>query len=151
MVLCKGVDARGFTFFTNYESEKGKDLDANPHAALVFYWSTLNRQVRVSGTVRRVPARESDAYFESRPLESRLSAVASPQSQVVADRGALETLVEQVRRRFGDRVARPDDWGGFRLEPTSIEFWLHRDNRLHDRLRYRRQPDGGWRIERLAP
>ena len=151
MVLCKGVDARGFAFFTNYGSDKGKELASNPRAALVFYWPALGRQVRVSGPVSRVSPVESDAYFETRPLESRLSAAASPQSAVVADRAALEAMVEEVRRRHGTAVPRPESWGGYRLEPEAIEFWVHRDNRLHDRLRYVRGPDGGWRIERLAP
>lgn len=151
MVLCKGVDARGFTFFTSYGSAKGRELEANPRAGLVFYWPALNRQVRVTGTVSRISPEESDAYFASRPLESRLSAAASPQSAVVPDRRSLEAMVEVVRGRHGAQVARPDSWGGYRLEPAAIEFWLHRDNRLHDRLRYRRRPDGSWLIERLAP
>jgi pyridoxamine 5'-phosphate oxidase len=151
MVLCKGVDERGFTFFTNYESDKGRELAANPRAALVFYWPALNRQVRVTGRVSRVSAAESDAYFETRPLESRLSAAASPQSAVVPSRAALEAMVEGVRRRHRTDVPRPKSWGGYRLEPEAIEFWVHRDNRLHDRLRYRRRAEGGWAIERLAP
>lgn len=151
MVLCKGVNAKGFTFFTSYGSDKGRELDASPRAALVFYWPALNRQVRVTGTVSRISKDESDAYFASRPLESRLSAAASPQSAVVPDRRSLEAMVEEVRRRHGALVPRPESWGGYRLEPAAIEFWLHRDNRLHDRLRYRRRPDGSWLMERLAP
>jgi pyridoxamine 5'-phosphate oxidase len=152
MVLCKGVDDRGFTFFSNYGSDKGRELAANPRAALVFYWPALNggRQVRVVGSVSQVPAPESDAYFETRPLESRLSAAASPQSAVVSSRTALEAMVEELRRH-GTAVARPESWGGYRLAPEAIEFWVHRENRLHDRLRYRRHRDGGWIIERLAP
>lgn len=151
MVLCKGVDERGFTFFTNYGSDKGRELAANPRAALVFYWPALGRQVRVTGRVSRVSDAESDAYFQTRPLESRLSAAASPQSAVVPSRAELEAMVEEVRRQHGTTVPRPPAWGGYRLEPDAIEFWVHRDNRLHDRLRYRRRPDGGWVLERLAP
>lgn len=150
MVLCKGVDDRGFTFFTNYESEKGTQLAENPRAALVFYWPALGRQVRVTGTVSRLPADASDAYFATRPLESRLSAAASPQSRILESREALEARVDALRAR-GTDPPRPGSWGGYRLAPTAIEFWLHRDNRLHDRIRYRRRADGAWRIERLAP
>ena len=152
MVLLKGVDARGFVFFTNYESQKGRDLQENPEAALVFYWGKLGRQVRISGHVARVTAAESDAYFRSRPLESRLSAAASPQSAVIASRTDLEARVTELRTRYADNeVPRPDFWGGYRLMPRSIEFWMHRENRLHDRLRYTRHPGAGWRLERLAP
>jgi pyridoxamine 5'-phosphate oxidase len=151
MVLLKGVDARGFVFFTNHESQKGKDLAENPRAALVFYWGKLGRQVRVSGTVSRVSSEESDAYFRNRPLESRLSAAASPQSAVIPSRDVLEARVEELRRQYDGDVPRPSFWGGYRVSPESIEFWLHRENRLHDRLRYTRQPDRRWRLERLAP
>jgi pyridoxamine 5'-phosphate oxidase len=151
MVLCKGVDQKGFTFFTNYQSEKGKELAANPRAALVFYWAALGRQVRVSGRVSPVSVEQSDSYFDSRPLASRLSAAASPQSDVVESRSGLEQLVEEVRRRSGATIQRPDFWGGYRVHPEAIEFWLHRDDRLHDRIRYRRQADGSWLMERLAP
>jgi pyridoxamine 5'-phosphate oxidase len=151
MVLLKGVDDSGFVFFTNYESQKGHDLADNPRAALVFYWVRLGRQVRVSGTISRVTAVESDAYFQSRPLESRLSAAASPQSEVIAGREPLETRVAELRQRSAGDVPRPDFWGGYRLAPESIEFWVHRENRLHDRLRYTRQSDATWRLERLAP
>jgi len=151
MVLLKGVDARGFVFFTNYESQKGKDLADNPTATLVFYWGKLGRQVRVSGTVSRVTSEESDAYFRSRPRESRLSAAASPQSALIANREVLEARVEELRRRYDGDVPRPTFWGGYRVAPQSIEFWLHRENRLHDRLRYTRHPAAGWRLERLAP
>jgi pyridoxamine 5'-phosphate oxidase len=151
MVLLKGVDARGFVFFTNHESQKGKDLAENPRAALVFYWAKLGRQVRVSGTVSRVSSEESDAYFRNRPLESRLSAAASPQSAVIPSRDVLEKRVEELRRQYDGDVPRPSFWGGYRVSPESIEFWLHRENRLHDRLRYTREPSGTWRLERLAP
>jgi pyridoxamine 5'-phosphate oxidase len=151
MVLLKGVDTRGFVFFTNHESKKGKDLAENPRAALVFYWAKLGRQVRVSGTVGRVTDAESDAYFRNRPLESRLSAAASPQSAVIPSRDVLEKRVEELRRQYDGDVPRPSFWGGYRVSPESIEFWLHRENRLHDRLRYTREPSGTWRLERLAP
>ncbi len=151
MVLLKGVDDRGFTFFTNYESAKGEDLQANPHAALVFHWQPLGRQVRVTGRVRKVPAAESDAYFATRPLGSRFGAAVSPQSQVIESREELEVAVADLADRWprGD-VARPRHWGGYRVRPDTIEFWTHRDDRLHDRIRYRRRR-GGWAVERLAP
>ena len=150
MVLLKGADERGLTFFTGYESRKGRELAENPHAALLFHWPHLGRQLRVEGTAERVSAEESDAYFESRAPGSRVSAAASPQSEVVRDRAALEALVEDVRRRHGDAPPRPSAWGGFRLRPSVYEFWQHREDRLHDRLRYRR--DGGaWVVERLGP
>ncbi len=151
MVLLKGVDVRGFVFFTNHESQKGKDLAENPRAALVFYWGKLGRQVRVSGTVSQVTSEESDAYFRSRPLESGLSAAASPQSAVIPSRDVLEARVEELRRQYDGDVPRPAFWGGYRVSPESIEFWLHRENRLHDRLRYTRQPNGTWQLARLAP
>lgn len=151
MVLLKGVDDSGFVFFTNNESQKGKDLAKNPRAALVFYWGKLGRQVRINGTVSKVTSVESDAYFRSRPLESRLSAAASPQSSVIRDRQLLEARVEELRQQYDGDVPRPPFWGGYRVAPESIEFWLHRENRLHDRLRYSRQLDGRWKLERLAP
>lgn len=152
MVLLKGVDANGFVFFTNYESAKGRELEANPRAALCFYWNAFGRQVRITGAVSRVPPQESEAYFGSRPRESQLSAAVSRQSAVIPNRQVLEQQVEALRRELGAQaVPRPSFWGGYRLTPSVIEFWLHRDNRLHDRLRYLRQPDGGWRVERLSP
>ncbi len=151
MVLLKGVDDSGFVFFTNYQSQKGEELADNPRAALVFYWGKLGRQVRVNGTVSRVTMQESDAYFRSRPLESRLSAAASPQSEVIVSRDQLETKVAELRQQHDGDMPRPAFWGGYRLSPETIEFWLHRENRLHDRLRYTRQAGGGWRLERLAP
>jgi pyridoxamine 5'-phosphate oxidase len=150
MVLLKEASEAGLTFFTSYASRKGRELAANPRAALLFHWPELGRQVRVEGRVERVPTSESDVYFSSRPPGSRLSAAASPQSDVVADRAALEALVERARKRHGGSPPRPETWGGYRLLPEAWEFWQHREDRLHDRLRYRR--DGSaWLVERLGP
>ncbi|HEY1273487.1 MAG TPA: pyridoxamine 5'-phosphate oxidase [Thermoleophilaceae bacterium] len=151
MVLLKGADEAGFTFFTNYRSRKAEELAANPQAALLFHWKELGRQVRVEGPVERVTRAETEAYVRSRGRDSQLSALASPQSEVVPDRHWLEQRVADLRRDYGQgELPVPDDWGGFRLTPRSYEFWQHRDHRLHDRLRYR--PDGdGWALERLAP
>ena len=152
MVLLKGVDERGFVFFTNYESRKGSELEANPRAALVFYWAVLERQVRIEGRVERTSAAESDAYFRSRPWGSRLGALASPQSQVIPDREVLEQRMIELRRQYpDDDIPCPPFWGGYRLIPISIEFWQGQPNRLHDRLCYERRGDGGWDIRRLAP
>jgi pyridoxamine 5'-phosphate oxidase len=150
MVLLKGVDERGFVFFSNYESQKARDLAENPRAALVFYWPVLERQVRVEGSVRKLPRQQSDDYFGTRPLGSRHSAWASPQSRVVAGRDVLEEGLAEAAELFGDDVPLPPFWGGYRLKPESFEFWKGREDRLHDRFRYRPAADG-WIIERLAP
>lgn len=152
IVLLKGVDREGFVFYTNYESRKGAELDAHPHAALTFWWPPLERQVRIEGTVERVSAGEADEYFASRPLGNRVGAWASDQSRVVPDREALEARAAEVARSFADGVVpRPEHWGGYRLRPEAVEFWQGRANRLHDRLLYLPSPEGGWRLERLAP
>lgn len=151
IVLLKGVDARGFTFFTNYESRKGVDMAVNPRAALLFHWVQLERQVRVEGTVRKVTEAESDAYFASRPLGSRIGAWASEQSREVPDRTIIEQREAAFRQQFGENPPRPPHWGGYLVEPTRIEFWQGRPSRLHDRIVYLRQPDGAWRIARLSP
>ena len=152
MVLLKGVDARGFVFYTNYESRKGNELSANPRAALVFFWVQLERQARVEGRVERVSDEESDLYFASRPEGSQLGAWASQQSATLPDRGPLEARYEELRARYeGHEIPRPPFWGGYRVVPEAVEFWQGRVNRLHDRLRYRHQDDGSWVIERLSP
>ncbi len=152
MVLLRGVDDRGFGFFTNYASQKGRELAENPRAALVVYWPKLSRQVRVWGAVVKQSAEESTAYFHNRPLASQLSAWASPQSEVIANRQVLEDAVGALAAKYdASPVPLPRNWGGYRVIPQTIEFWLHRDNRLHDRIRYTRQAKGGWRIQRLAP
>ncbi len=152
MVLLKAFDSSGFTFFTNYDSRKGRELAANPRAALLFFWHELHRQVRIEGTVELVSEAESDAYFHSRPLGSRLSAFASAQSVVIASRAVLEERVRELMQRFPDgEVPRPPHWGGYRVRPVAIEFWQGRPDRLHDRLRYQRVQPDGWRLERLSP
>lgn len=152
MVLVKRADADGFSFFTNYESRKGRELADNPRAALLFHWKALGRQVRVEGPVARTSAEESAAYIRTRSPGSQLSALASPQSRPVSSRAALEERVAQLRARYGDgELPVPAHWGGFRLVPETIEFWQNRADRLHDRLRYTRAPGGGWQLERLAP
>ena len=152
VVLLKGFDADGFVFYTNYESQKGRELEANPRAALCFYWSGLDRQVRISGSVTKTTQEESEAYFHTRPVDSQLGAWASNQSAVIASRAALEEKMRQLMREYeGGEVPLPPYWGGYRLAPDVIEFWQSRLSRLHDRLRYRRQANGDWLIERLSP
>jgi len=151
IVLVKQFDARGFTWYTNYDSQKGQQLAGNPHAALLFFWSELERQIRIEGKVERTSAAESDQYFNSRPLKSRLSAIASQQSAPIASRAALEQHYEEVARQHGDAPPRPAHWGGYRLVPERIEFWQGRRSRFHDRIVYTRQEDGSWTRERLQP
>jgi pyridoxamine 5'-phosphate oxidase len=155
VVLLKGLDARGLVFYTNYESRKGRELAANPQAALLFHWEPFERQVRVEGRVERTSREESEAYFHSRPRGSQISAAVSPQSALISGREVLERAAAELEERLaGAEVPLPEEWGGFRLIPEVCEFWQGRTNRLHDRLVYRRQrrqPDGGWHLERLAP
>jgi len=150
-VLLKSVDERGFVFFTNYDSRKGRELAANPNAALTFFWPELERQVCVAGTVSKLPAAESEAYFKSRPRGSRIGAWASNQSEAVPDRAVLEAKWRELEKKFPHDVPLPPNWGGFILKPERIEFWQGRPSRLHDRFSYARQADGSWKIERLAP
>jgi len=152
MVLLKGIDERGFVFYTNYESQKGEELEENPHAALVFYWADLERQVRISGTVSKVSREETEAYFATRPKSSQLSAWASEQSTVLPSRKTLEEQVTALEQWYeGQEISAPPYWGGYRVSPEIIEFWQGRPNRLHDRLVYTKTDEGKWEIERLAP
>jgi len=152
IVLLKGYNPDGFIFFTNYESDKGKNLAQNPHAALVFFWKELERQIRIEGTVEKVSAEESDRYFNSRPASSRIGAWASPQSAVIENRLVIEQNVERYSSIFAnDSIERPDHWGGYSVKPTSIEFWQGRSSRLHDRIRYVLENSASWKVERLAP
>lgn len=152
MVLLKDFGPAGFSFFTNYESRKGRELADNPQAALVFWWPAAERQVRIEGAVERLPAAESDAYYQARPLGSRLGAWVSRQSEVIASRAVLERRLAEVQEEHAARApARPPFWGGYRVKPAAIEFWQGGLNRLHDRLRYSLADDGNWRMERLSP
>lgn len=152
VVLLKGFDADGFIFFTNYESEKGRQLETNPQAALGFYWIELDRQIRISGPAEKTSREESERYFRSRPIGSQLGAWASRQSEVIDGRRVLDARLAEMTERFGDKpIPLPAHWGGYRVKPEMIEFWQGRPNRLHDRFRYTRQTDGAWLIDRLAP
>ncbi|HYE56793.1 MAG TPA: pyridoxamine 5'-phosphate oxidase [Chitinophagaceae bacterium] len=152
IVLLKGYDERGFVFFTNYNSYKGMHLQENPRACLVFFWKELERQIRVTGLIEKVSAKDSDEYFNSRPEGSRIGAIVSPQSQVIESRSWLENqLTEKMKQLSGTGIERPEHWGGYRVMPAIIEFWQGRPNRLHDRLQYTLTEDGGWKVERLAP
>ncbi|MFL6658977.1 MAG: pyridoxamine 5'-phosphate oxidase [Massilia sp.] len=151
IVLIKQFDARGFTWYTNYDSQKGRQLHDNPHAALLFFWPELERQIRIEGRVERTSTDESDTYFHSRPLKSRLAAIASAQSMPIANRSALEQNYDAVARQLGETPPRPEHWGGFRLIPERLEFWQGRRSRFHDRIVYQLQADGSWRRERLQP
>jgi pyridoxamine 5'-phosphate oxidase len=151
IVLIKGLDARGPVWFTNYQSRKGVEVAGNPYAALQFHWVEMERSVRIEGVVEKISPEESDAYYHSRPLGSRIGAWASPQSEVVASRSVLEANEAEFKAKFGDHPPRPPHWGGYRLKPDSWQFWQGRRSRLHDRLRYTRQGDGVWLRERLAP
>jgi len=152
VVLLKGFDQDGFVFFTNYESEKGVQLEANPYASLAFYWIELDRQIRIAGKTEKTSRQESEGYFHSRPIGSQLGAWASRQSEVLDGRRVLDARMVEMTERFGDNpIPLPPHWGGYRVKPDTMEFWQGRPNRLHDRFRYRRQTDGSWLIERLAP
>jgi pyridoxamine 5'-phosphate oxidase len=151
IVLLKGLDERGFTFFTNYDSRKGRELAENPNAALVFYWQELERQVCIAGSVEKTSREESENYFKSRPLGSQLAALASNQSETVSDRAALETKWRDLEKKFATDIPLPPNWGGFILKPERIEFWQGRPSRLHDRFSYTRRPDDSWKLDRLAP
>jgi pyridoxamine 5'-phosphate oxidase len=151
MVLLKDADADGFVFYTNYESPKARELDTNPRAELLFYWNPIDRQVRVEGPVERVGEDEADAYFRTRPRGSQLSAWASRQSEPVESRRILEQRMAELASRYPEEVPRPPGWGGYRLRPERLEFWLSRDDRLHDRVLYERGPGGAWQRRRLSP
>ena len=152
IVLLKGYDEKGFVFYTNYESAKGRELAENPKASLLFFWKELERQIRITGIVEKVSAAESDEYFLSRPTGSQIGAWASPQSHVIENRSWLERQVKMLEEKFStEAVTRPSHWGGYRVKPVIIEFWQGRSSRLHDRLQYSLQENGSWKIERLAP
>jgi pyridoxamine 5'-phosphate oxidase len=151
MVLLKGLDERGFVFYTDYQSRKAQELAVNPRAGLLFYWIELEREVRIEGSIEKTTIAESDAYFASRPLGSRLAAIASNQSAVLIDRRLLEQRYAEIAKHYGDAPPRPANWGGYRVIADAVEFWQGRPNRLHDRLLYRKTAEGNWEIVRLAP
>lgn len=151
IVLLKELDEQGFVWFTNYDSRKGQDIAANPYASLLFFWIPLERQVRIEGRLEKIPATDSDTYFASRPLQSQLGAIASAQSQPVADRATLESRFEAVKQQYGAHPMRPAHWGGYRLVPEKVEFWQGRASRLHDRIVYTRTASGEWQRQRLQP
>lgn len=152
IVLLKGYDENGFVYFTNYQSTKGQQLAGNPNACLVFFWKELERQVRITGTVEKISEADSDTYFNSRPMGSRIGAWASPQSTVIADRNVIENNLNELQQKFADgNISRPLHWGGYIVKPTAIEFWQGRPSRLHDRIVYTLQDNATWKIERLAP
>ena len=150
-VLLKDYDEQGFVFFTNYNSHKGKELNENPNAALVFFWKELERQIRIEGTVQKIETTKSDNYFNSRPISSRIGAWSSPQSEVIESREILETNEQNFIEKFGEVIPRPTHWGGYIIQPNVIEFWQGRSSRLHDRLQYTLLENGVWKMERLAP
>jgi pyridoxamine 5'-phosphate oxidase len=151
IVLLKGLDEKGFVFFTNYSSNKGHELEANPNVAAVFFWPELERQVRVEGVIEKITEEESDHYFHSRPVGSRIGAWASPQSQVIPDRSILDNNYAQYKQQFGETVPRPPHWGGYRIIPSCFEFWQGRSSRMHDRIVFTTDVDKTWHIYRLAP
>ena len=151
IVLLKGFDERGFVFFTNYESNKGKALAENPNAALIFFWKEIERQIRIEGVTEKISAAESDTYFFSRPEGSRIGAWASPQSRIINNRNVLEENVQRFSNEFKNSIPRPPHWGGYRVMPELIEFWQGRSNRLHDRIQYTKTGSGSWKVDRLAP
>ena len=152
MVLLKAADEKGFVFYTNYLSRKGRELEQNPRAALLFHWQVMERQIRIEGTVERVTPKESDDYFRTRPRDSQIGAIASPQSEYISGRDVLERMFADAERNFGKAdIPRPENWGGYRVKPVRIEFWQGREARLHDRIVYERQTDGKWKMSRLAP
>ena len=152
IVLLKGYDQNGFVFFTNYQSQKAKDIAENPYASLVFFWKELERQVRINGSIEKIHTSESDAYFQSRPAGSRIGAWSSPQSTVIADRSIIENNYVHFEKEFGENyIPRPNHWGGYVVKPTTIEFWQGRSSRMHDRMHYKLNDNHSWTVERLAP